>query len=157
MEKTNVMRVLDKKKITYKSYYIDTDTALSGIEAAKSLGVNEENVYKTLVCDSRSGEHYVFVIPVAKELDLKKAASICGEKSISMLKAKELLPLTGYVHGGCSPIGMKKFFKTTLDISAKSLKEIYISAGKIGCHVELPPSELEKVIKISYADVTVQE
>ena len=157
MEKTNVMRILDSKKIKYNSYHIDTETALSGIEAARSLGVNEANVYKTLVCDSKSGEHYVFIIPVQKELDLKKAASSCKEKSISMLKAKELLPLTGYVHGGCSPIGMKKFFKTTLDISAKDRDLIYISAGKIGYHVELAPTELEKVIRVAYADVTVDE
>ncbi len=154
MEKTNVMRVLDSKKIPYKSYHIDTEEALSGTEAARKLGVNEDSVYKTLVCDSKSGEHYVFVIPVQKELDLKKAASVCKEKSISMLKAKELLPLTGYVHGGCSPIGMKKYFKTILDISAKDADTIYFSAGKIGYHVELSPADLEKVIKLSYADLT---
>ena len=117
-EKTNVMRVLDSKKVKYTSHcYIDTPTT-NGEEVAKILGQNPADVFKTLVTISKSGTNYVFVIPVAKELDLKKAAKAAGEKSIEMLKSKELLPLTGYVHGGCSPIGMKKPFKTFIDKSA---------------------------------------
>ena len=115
-EKTNVMRVLDSKKVKYTSHcYIDTPTT-NGEEVAKILGQNPADVFKTLVTISKSGTNYVFVIPVAKELDLKKAAKAAGEKSIEMLKSKELLPLTGYVHGGCSPIGMKKPFKIKVQL-----------------------------------------
>lgn len=152
-EKTNVMRVLDSKKINYKSYcYADTD-AVSGVEVAAVLGQKPECVFKTLVTVGKSGEHYVFVVPVAEELDLKKAASAVGEKSIEMLKSKDLLPLTGYIHGGCSPIGMKKFFKTTFHLSAKSFDTIFFSAGKIGYQVEIAPADAEKVIRLSYADI----
>ena len=107
-EKTNVMRVLDSKKIKYNEYYYGDTEAVSGVDVAKALGQNPENVFKTLVTTGKSGEHYVFMVPVAEELDLKKAAKAVGEKSIAMLKSKELLGLTGYIHGGCSPIGMKK-------------------------------------------------
>jgi len=152
-EKTNVMRVLDAKKIKYASHcYADTD-AVSGVDVAAVLGQDCNCVFKTLVTVGKSGEHYVFVVPVAEELDLKKAASAVGEKSIEMLKSKDLLPLTGYIHGGCSPIGMKKFFKTTFHSSAKALDKIFFSAGKIGYQVELSPSDAEKVIKINYADI----
>ena len=112
-EKTNVTRLLDQKKIPYQSHTYGGTSAISGTEVAAILGQNPEQVFKTLVTVAKSGQHYVFVIPVAKELDLKKAAKAVGEKSVEMLKAKELLPLTGYVHGGCSPIGMKKFFKSS--------------------------------------------
>ena len=152
-EKTNVMRVLDAKKIKYVSHcYADTD-AVSGVDVAAVLGQDCNCVFKTLVTVGKSGEHYVFVVPVAEELDLKKAASVVGEKSIEMLKSKDLLPLTGYIHGGCSPIGMKKFFKTTFHSSAKKLDKIFFSAGKIGYQVELSPSDAEKVIRINYADI----
>ena len=154
-EKTNVMRALDSKKVKYTSHcYIDTPTT-NGVEVAKILGQNPADVFKTLVTISKSGTNYVFVIPVAKELDLKKAAKAAGEKSIEMLKSKELLPLTGYVHGGCSPIGMKKPFKTFIDKSADEREVIIFSAGKIGYQVELTLSELSKVIEYSLEDLTV--
>ena len=153
-EKTNVMRVLDSKKVKYTSHcYIDTPTT-NGEEVAKILGQNPADVFKTLVTISKSGTNYVFVIPVAKELDLKKAAKAAGEKNIEMLKSKELLPLTGYVHGGCSPIGMKKPFKTFIDKSADEREVIIFSAGKIGYQVELTLPELAKVIDYSLEDLT---
>ena len=153
-EKTNVMRALDSKKVKYTSHcYIDTPTT-NGEEVAKILGQNPADVFKTLVTISKSGTNYVFVIPVAKELDLKKAAKAAGEKSIEMLKSKELLPLTGYVHGGCSPIGMKKPFKTFIDKSADEREVIIFSAGKIGYQVELTLPELSKAIIYSLEDLT---
>ena len=154
-EKTNVMRILDSKKIDYISHcYVDTPST-NGIEIAKMLGQNPKEVFKTLVTTSKSGANYVFVIPVDRELDLKKAAKTAGEKSIEMLKSKELLPLTGYVHGGCSPIGMKKFFKTFVDSSAEGNERIMFSAGKIGYQVEMPVSEVSKIIDFSFADLIV--
>lgn len=154
--KTNVMRILDKAKIAYKHYsYADTD-AISGVEVAATLNQNPDQVFKTLVTTSKSGNHYVFMIPVEKELDLKKAASAVSEKSVEMLKVKELLPLTGYVHGGCSPIGMKKAFKTVIDSSAKNFDTIIFSAGKIGYQVELNPHELSKLINIEFKEVVFQ-
>ncbi len=154
MEKTNVMRILDQKKAHYSSYcYADTD-ALSGTEVAAVLGQDPKRVFKTQVTAGVSGEHYVFMIPVEMELDLKKAAKAAGEKSISMIKSKELLPLTGYIHGGCSPIGMKKPFRTFIDQSAANFDTIMFSAGKIGYQVELPLSELMRIISIQTADIT---
>lgn len=153
--KTNVMRMLDKKKINYKHYsYADTD-AISGTEVAAALNQNPEQVFKTLVTVAKSKKYYVFMLPVEKELDLKKAAQAVNEKSIEMLKSKELLPLTGYIHGGCSPIGMKKFFTTTIDISAKNFPTIIFSAGKIGYQVELNLDDLQKMIPYTLADITV--
>ena len=152
--KTNVMRMLDKLKINYKHYtYSDTD-AVSGIEVATVLNQNPAQVFKTLVTVSKSKKYYVFMLPVAEELDLKKAAHAVGEKSIEMLKSKELLPLTGYIHGGCSPIGMKKFFPTTIDKSAENFSTIIFSAGKIGYQIELSLNDLRKVIKIQTAELT---
>ena len=152
--KTNVMRVLDNFKINYKHYsYTDTD-AISGIEVATVLNQNPEQVFKTLVTISKTKKYYVFVIPVAKELDLKKAAKSVNEKSIEMLKLKDLLPTTGYIHGGCSPIGMKKFFTTVIDETAKNFNTIIFSGGKIGYQVELSLNDLSKVIKYSTADIT---
>ena len=151
--KTNVMRELDKLKINYKYYsYVNTD-AISGIEVASVLNQNPEMVFKTLVTVGKSKKYYVFMLPVDKELDLKKAAKAVGEKSIEMLKSKELLPLTGYIHGGCSPIGMKKFFTTTIDSSAENFDTIIFSAGKIGYQVEMSLNDLSKVIKFSLADI----
>lgn len=152
--KTNVMRMLDKLKINYKHYtYADTE-AISGIEVATVLNQNPAQVFKTLVTVSKSKKYYVFMLPVAEELDLKKAAHAVGEKSIEMLKSKELLPLTGYIHGGCSPIGMKKFFPTTIDKSAENFSTIIFSAGKIGYQIELSLNDLQKVIKIQTAELT---
>lgn len=155
-EKTNVQRILDKNKIDYNSYTYECEKAISGVEVASILNIEVDRVFKTLVCTSKSNQNYVFVLPVAKELDLKKAANAVGEKSIQMLKSKELLPLTGYVHGGCSPIGMKKFFKTTIDISAKEHEKIIFSAGKIGHQVEMSPNDLLKLVYFDYADICVE-
>lgn len=152
--KTNVMRELDKLKINYNHYcYVNTD-AISGIEVASALNQNPDMVFKTLVTIGKSKKYYVFMIPVAKELDLKKAAKAVEEKSIEMIKSKELLPLTGYIHGGCSPIGMKKFFTTTIDSNAKNFDTIIFSAGKIGYQVEMSLESLSKVIKLTIADIT---
>ena len=152
--KTNVMRMLDKHKIKYKHYcYADTD-AISGLEVAAALNQDPKQVFKTLVTVSKSKTYYVFMIPVEKELDLKKAAHSVNEKSIEMLKSKELLPLTGYIHGGCSPIGMKKYFTTTIDKSAQDFDTIIFSAGKIGYQVEMSLEDLEKIIKFELADIT---
>ena len=154
-EKTNVMRILDQKKVPYSHRHIDIAEALSGVEMAAMMDLDPARVYKTLVTVAKSREHYVFVIPVAAELDLKKAAACVGEKSIEMIPLKELLPLTGYVHGGCSPIGMKKYFTTVLDASAAELATIYFSAGRVGYQVEVAPADLAKVIRVKYGDVCV--
>ena len=152
-DKTNVMRILDQKKVSYNHYtYADTG-AISGLEVAEVLGQDPAQVFKTLVTVGKTGQHYVFVVPVKGELDLKKAASAVGEKSIAMIKSKELLPLTGYIHGGCSPIGMKKFFPTTIDASAGEQKTILFSAGKIGYQVEVSLEDLARVIKYQLADI----
>ena len=152
-DKTNVMRILSQKKIDYKSYSYDPNNGLSGNDVAKSLNQNENQVFKTLVTVGKSKEHYVFVIPVNKELNLKKAAKSVGEKSISMIKEKELLPLTGYIHGGCSPIGMKKFFTTVINESAKDFDSIIFSAGKVGYQVQVNIEDLKKVIKFKLDDI----
>ncbi len=152
--KTNAMRKLDSMKISYREhYYTDTD-AVNGNEIAQVLGENPEQVFKTLVTEGKSGAHYVFLVPVCRELDLKKAAAIAGEKSVSMLKSKELLPLTGYIHGGCSPIGMKKFFPTTVHISALDFDTIFFSGGRIGFQIEMTLADLKKVIPFSLGDIT---
>lgn len=156
-EKTNVTRLLDAKKIEYefRLLYENTDDAKSVLEIAELLGENPQKVFKTLVAVGKSGDHYVFMIPGGYELDLKKAAKATGEKSIEMIPQKDLLPLTGYVHGGCSPIGMKiaKQFDTFIDESAEDFDRIFFSAGKIGRQVCMSLSELEKVIKIKTADI----
>lgn len=152
--KTNVMRILDQKKAEYESHsYADTD-ALSGAEVAEALNENPDRVFKTLVTQGSSKNYYVFMIPVLNELNLKKAAKAVGEKSVAMIKAKELLPLTGYVHGGCSPIGMKKQFKTTIHKTASDFDTIYFSAGKIGYQVQTSLKELEKIISFELDDIT---
>lgn len=151
--KTNVMRLLDQANIKYNHYcYIDTD-AISGVEVAQAMNQPVERVFKTLVTVAASKQYYVFVIPVAEELNLKKAASAVGEKSIEMLKQKDLLPLTGYIHGGCSPIGMKKQFKTTIHESAMNFDTIFFSAGKIGYQVEVSPEDLKGIVDYQTADI----
>ena len=152
--KTNAMRKLDSMKISYKEhYYTDTD-AVNGMDIARVLNEDPARVFKTLVTEGRSGAHYVFLIPVDRELDLKKAAAIAGEKSISMLRSRELLPLTGYVHGGCSPIGMKKFFPTVIHVSALDFDTIYFSGGRIGFQIEMTLMDLKSVIPFSLGDLT---
>ncbi len=152
-EKTNVMRTLAQKKIEYVGHTYEPDASLTGVEIATKMGEAPEAVFKTLVTQAKSKSYYVFVIPVEKELDLKKAAKAVGEKSIDMLPLKELLPLTGYVHGGCSPIGMKKFFKTTFDESLNNLERVYFSGGKVGFQVEIAVKDIEKVIRYQTADI----
>ena len=154
-DKTNVMRILDQKKISYISHNYMNTGAVSGAEVAAALGENPDMVFKTLVTVGKSGANYVFVIPVEKELDLKKAARSVGEKSIEMIHQKELLPLTGYIHGGCSPIGMKKQLVTIVDKSAELLERMIFSAGKVGYQVEMSPEDLKKVIRVQMADITV--
>lgn len=152
--KTNVMRELDRLKINYNHYcYVDTQ-AVSGIEVAAVLNQNPDRVFKTLVTVGKSNKHYVFMVPAAQELDLKKAAKSVGEKSVEMLKSKDLLPLTGYIHGGCSPIVMKKFFTTTIDTTAENFDTIIFSAGKIGYQVEMKLEDLSKVIRFNLANIT---
>lgn len=155
-EKTNVMRILEQKKIAYKSYeYLGTD-AISGVEVADVLGEDVNQVFKTLVTVGATKANYVFMIPVHKELDLKKAAKAVGEKSIAMIKSKELLPLTGYIHGGCSPIGMKKQFRTVVHFTAADFETILFSGGKIGFQVEVAPWDLQKVVRYETADVVIE-
>ena len=153
-EKTNVMRILDQKKIPYQSHTYAGTGAISGREAAAILNQNPSQVFKTLVTYGATKTNYVFLIPVEKELNLKKAALSVNEKSITMHKSKDLLPLTGYIHGGCSPIGMKKPFQTTLDTTALTFPTILFSAGKIGFQVELTLTDLKKVLPFTLKDLT---
>ncbi|HIU61292.1 MAG TPA: Cys-tRNA(Pro) deacylase [Candidatus Coproplasma excrementigallinarum] len=143
MTKTNAMRIIEKAGVEYNVYTYDGG-ALSGVEVAAALGEDVDRVYKTLVTTAGPGKFYVFVIPVAAELDLKKAAKAAGEKAVEMLPQKQLLPATGYIHGGCSPVGMKKLFPTFFDSSADG-KTIFVSAGKVGMQVELPCSALLQI------------
>lgn len=154
--KTNVMRILDQKNIAYQHHcYIDTG-AVSGAEVAEALHQDPNRAFKTLVTTGKSKRHYVFMVPVLAELDLKKAAAAIGEKSIEMLKAKDLLGLTGYVHGGCSPIGMKKQFTTVIHQTAGQYETIMFSAGKIGYQIELPLVNLQEVLSVKVADIIVE-
>ena len=164
-KKTNAMRILDQCGAQYTTHDYESTGAISGVEVAAVLGQDPASTFKTLVAEGaskvskgsgsgeRTKEHYVFVVPVAAELDLKKAAAAVGEKSISMIKQKELLPLTGYVHGGCSPLGMKKQLPTVIDQSAKDKETIMFSAGKIGQQIETAPAELAKALDFKYADL----
>lgn len=152
-EKTNVMRTLEQKKVPYTAHcYVETGET-NGVKVAALLGEPPEHVFKTLVTVGKTGRNYVFIVPVAEELDLKKAAKAVGEKSIAMIKAKELLPLTGYVHGGCSPIGMKKRFPSYIHQSAAGLDRIFVSAGRVGCQAELAPGDLIRVAELKTADL----
>ncbi|MCR5107169.1 MAG: Cys-tRNA(Pro) deacylase [Lachnospiraceae bacterium] len=152
-EKTNVMRILDSKKIAYESHSYEADPSLSGEEIAGILGEDPRKVFKTLVTQGKSGTFYVFVVPVMEELDLKKAAKVSGEKSVNMIKQKELLPLTGYVHGGCSPVGMKKQFGTFIHESAVSYDRIFVSAGRVGAQIELSPDDLISTVGCRVEDI----
>ena len=155
--KTNVMRVLEQKKIAYSahSYPHEEGVAVDGVTVARSMGFDPAIVFKTLVARGASGQHYVFDVPVAENLDLKKAAKAVGEKSVEMIHQKELLPLTGYIHGGCSPVGMKKLFPTVFDATAEGLPKMIVSAGKIGFQVELAPGDLAALVRAKFADITV--
>lgn len=154
-EKTNVMRVLDSKKIPYTAHTYEADPTLTGTQIAGLLGEPAEHVFKTLVTQGKSGRYYVFVIPVEAELDLKKAAKTAGEKAVAMIKQKELLPLTGYVHGGCSPIGMKKAFPTWIHETAAETGIIYVSAGRVGAQIELKTEDLRKAAACEFADLAI--
>ena len=152
-EKTNVMRFLEQKKIPYQMHDYTGSGAIAGEDVARVLGENPDEVFKTLVTVGKSKQNYVFIVPVNKELNLKKAASAVGEKSIEMIKSKDLLGLTGYVHGGCSPIGMKKQFPTVVHNSAENMENILFSGGKIGVQVELKTEDFKKIINIKFADI----
>lgn len=153
-EKTNVMRILEQNKVDYLSHYYYDTVAISGTEVADVLNQNPGQVFKTLVTIGNSNDHYVFLVPVNKNLNLKKAAKAVNEKSIEMIKSKDLLPLTGYIHGGCSPIGMKKQFKTVIDSSAQDFDTIIFSGGKIGYQVEITINELKEVLLFEMDDIS---
>lgn len=163
-KKTNAMRILDQHGVSYLTHDYESTGAISGVEVAAALGQDPSMTFKTLVAEGasreskgggaeRTREHYVFVVPVAAELDLKKAAAAVGEKNIAMIRQKELLPLTGYVHGGCSPLGMKKQFRTVIDSSAAEKETIMFSAGKIGLQIETAPAELAKALDFEFAEI----
>lgn len=151
-DKTNVMRLLDAAKIDYGAHYYKPDPTMTGEQIAEILNEETDRVFKTLVTRGKSGSYYVFVIPVAAELNLKKAAKVSGEKAVSMIKQKELLPLTGYVHGGCSPIGMKKPFPTWMHETAEG-QHVFVSAGKVGAQIDLDYSDLAEMTGCQLADL----
>lgn len=155
-EKTNVMRTLEQKKIDYTPHEYPADGPVDGVSVANFLHQDPEQVFKTLVTRGASGGYYVFDIPVAENLDLKKAAKAVGEKSVVMIAQKELLPLTGYIHGGCSPVGMKKQFPTVFHETAELFDTICVSAGKIGAQVEVAPADLIALLGAQTADVTAE-
>lgn len=153
--KTNVMRILDKAKITYKAHTYDhSDGAIDGAAVAEKMGQNPEQVFKTLVTKGAGRDYYVFVVPVLKGLDLKKAAKSVGEKHVEMIHVKDINKVTGYIRGGCSPIGMKKQFVTVFDKSAENIEAIIVSAGKIGYQIELAPKDLIEIVGAKTAEIT---
>jgi Cys-tRNA(Pro)/Cys-tRNA(Cys) deacylase len=155
--KTNAMRILDRAQINYNSYSYDhSDGLIDGVSVANKMGQPVERVFKTLVTQGTSREYYVFVIPVAQELDLKAAARSVGEKAVEMIKVADINKITGYIRGGCSPIGMKKEYKTVLDSSCEALDTIIVSAGKIGYQIELAPSDLIKLIHCKTESIAIQ-
>lgn len=153
--KTNAMRMVDAAQLPHQLHQFDADAAMSGVEVAELAGEDPDRVFKTLVTVGKSGQHYVFMIPVAAELDLKKAARAAGEKSIALVHSRELLELTGYVHGGCSPLGMKKLFPTFIDETCILFDAILFSGGRIGTQIEMSAKDLGKIIDIVSVDLTV--
>ena len=151
--KTNAMRILDRKKISYEYQTYECDEFTDGIETADKLNLPHEQVYKTIVTTGKNGEHYVFVLPIEAEIDFKKAARAVGEKSLEMLHLKDLTKVTGYVRGGCTAIGMKKQFPTVIQEDAKELEYMHVSGGKLGMQIRLAPQDLQKVAKAEFADV----
>lgn len=151
--KTNAMRILESNNIEYRELNLDLKEAVDGVTCANMLGLNLDSTFKTLVTVGKSKNYYVFVVPVAEKLSLKKAASSVGEKNVEMLPMKDLLKITGYVHGGCSPIGMKKVFNTVIDETASIFDKIVFSGGKIGYFIEVNPSELDKIIPVKFEDI----
>lgn len=156
-QKTNAMRRLDQQKVPYRVNYYECDTFIDGIHIADMLHQSYDCTFKTLVTTGKSGNHYVFVVPIARELDLKKAAKTVGEKYIELLHVKDILAVTGYIRGGCTPIGMKKVFPTVLDAHAMDFDEIIISGGCLGAQIFLSPADLVKVTNAAVADILTQE
>lgn len=154
--KTNAIREVEAAGVPCEVRTFECEEALSGVEVADMLGLDPDRVFKTLVTVGKSGEHYVFMVPVAEELDLKRAAKAVEEKAVEMIKSRELLSLTGYVHGGCSPIGMKKQFPTVIDETAQLFDVICFSGGRIGCQLEMAPNDLASLIPLQFADITVR-
>lgn len=153
MKKTNAMRLLDAAGVDYEEFEYDASLGISGTDVARTLNEDVKMVFKTLVTETNKGEHFVFIVPVAMELDLKKAAKAAGAKKVDMLKQKDLLPLTGYVHGGCSPIGMKTKLKTFIDASAMDKEYIYVSGGKVGLQIKLSPADLIELTDATAIDI----
>ncbi len=159
MKKTNAMRILDQKKIKYEIHEYEVDNLHDdyGLRVAESLGEDSNRVFKTLVTTGKSKKNYTFCIPVNASLDLKKAAKLAGEKSLELLHVKNLFDLTGYVRGGCTPIGMKKSFKTFIHESFLTYETVCLSGGERGIQIELNPNDLTKLIQVTYADIIVKE
>ncbi|MFR7871639.1 MAG: Cys-tRNA(Pro) deacylase [Fenollaria timonensis] len=153
MKKTNAMRLVEAAGVDYEEFEYDASLGISGTDVARTLNEDVKMVFKTLVTETNKGEHFVFIVPVAMELDLKKAAKAAGAKKVDMLKQRDLLPLTGYVHGGCSPIGMKTKLKTFIDASAMDKEYIYVSGGKIGLQIKLSPEDLVKLTDATAIDI----
>ena len=153
MKKTNAMRILESENINFEIIEYSTKDGIDGVDVAEKLGEDKNRVFKTLVTEAKDGEHFVFVVPVSSELDLKKAAKASNSKKIEMIPQKKLLPLTGYVHGGCSPVGMKKSFKTFIDSSAEDLDFFYVSGGKVGMQIKVNPKELISAIDGEFSDI----
>lgn len=156
-EKTNAIRILEQHKIPYTLHDYTQSSAISGKDVAAYFNENEKKVFKTLVTMGKSNINYVFLVPVNEELDLKKAAKVVNEKNIEMIKSKNLLQTTGYIHGGCSPIGMKKTFKTIIDESANNYEYIFISGGKIGYQIEIKVADLKKIINYEIFDISKEK
>lgn len=153
MKKTNAMRLVEAAGVDYEEFEYDASLGISGTDVARTLNEDERMVFKTLVTETNKGEYFVFIVPVAMELDLKKAAKVAGAKKVDMLKQRDLLPLTGYVHGGCSPIGMKTKLKTFIDESAMDKEYIYVSGGKVGLQIKLSPADLIKLTDATAIDI----
>ena len=154
--KTNAMRFLDSKKIAYTVNTYECDDFIDGVHIAQMLGQDEKMSYKTLVTKGKSGGYFVFVLPVAKELDMKKAAKAVGEKSVEMLHVKDINSVTGYIRGGCSPLGMKKQFPTVVDSSAQAFETVIISGGRLGSQIFLSPQDLVKACGGSFGDIVFE-
>ena len=154
--KTNAMRILDRNKIVYEEETIEVKEFTDGLELSKLMGHDPACSFKTLVTQGKSGNYFVFVLPVAEEVDFKAAARAVGEKSVEMIHVKDINQITGYVRGGCSPLGMKKLFRTVIDLSARQFDRIYVSGGRIGSHISVDPEDLARVINAEFADITVK-
>ena len=153
--KTNAMRILDKNKISYETINYECDEFIDGLHTAEKTGAPVEQSFKTLVAQGKSKEYYVLVIPIAEEVDLKKAAKVLGEKSIEMIHVKDITKVTGYVRGGCSPLGMKKLYPTIIQESAETFDMIYVGGGRIGSTIKVNPQELARVVNAKFADFIV--